>query len=343
MQGIITKYPTFCPTLPEKKHTEKKLLNNDYILKLRRCGFDDIANRVAECGDFLVFSLQEHLITSERRRRLKRANMCKDRFCAYCNWRRAINLSDELRKALERLKGERGVEVLFLTLTAKNGLIECLRATIKHMNEAFKRLTQTKRFKSSVLGYVKAIEILGSKTKNGESHVHFHCLLVVPKSYFSGKYYIKHAEWVEMWKKALRVDYEPVVDVRRVRAKKNWSEERSASRETIKYSLKHTDLVNRTDEDFRNIILQTKGMRFISTGGLLRKMINLQRVEDAEIKQDLDPLWVEIAEEIYKWLSGDYRLYDVNLSGAELAETNNEAREKLYFSAPPTRACLSCR
>lgn len=332
MQGIITKYPTFCPTLPERKHTEKKLLNNDYILKLQKCGFDDIANKVAECGDFLVFSLQEHLTTSEQRRRLKRANMCKNRFCAYCNWRRAINLSNELKKALERLKSERGVEVLFLTLTSKNEAIERLRATIKHMNEAFHRMQRTKRFKSSILGYIKAIEILGNKTKNGESHVHFHCLLVVPRSYFSGKYYIKQEEWVEMWKKALRVDYEPIVDVRRVRAKKDYSSEFVASKETIKYSVKHTDLVNRTDEDFRHIINQTKGMRFISTGGVLKEMIKLQRIENAEIKQDLEPFWVEIAEEIYKWLSGDYRLYDVNLSSTEPENRNNKVIENLYFS-----------
>jgi len=332
VQGIITKYPTFYPTLPEKKHTEKKLLNNDYILKLQKCGFYDIANRVAECGNFLIFSLQENLIISERRRRLKRANMCKDRFCVYCNWRRAINLSNELKNALEQLKSERDIEILFLTLTAKNEPIERLRKTIKSMNEAFHRMQRTKRFKKSILGYIKAIEILGSKTKNGESHVHFHCLLIVPKSYFSGKYYINRKEWVEMWKKALRVDYDPIVDVRRVRAKKDYSSEFAASKETIKYSVKHTDLVNRTDEDFIHIIKQTKGMRFISTGGKLREMIKLQRIEKAKINRDLEPFWIEIAEEVYKWLSGDYRLYDVNLSSTEPENRNNKVIENLYFS-----------
>ena len=299
------------PRLNEPKHATKKLINNNYIIKLQKCGFNKIAEEVLHCGDYLTFSLQEHIMTSEQRRRLKRANMCKNRFCSYCNWRRSLNLTDELRRALEHIKKQRQIEILFLTLTAKNEPIERLRETIKYMNNAFHKMQRTKRFKSSILGYIKAIEVLGSKTPSGQSHVHFHCLLVVPSYYFKTKYYIKHSEWVEMWQKALRVDYTPIVDVRRIKAKGNWSAEKSASKETIKYSIKHTDLTSRTDEDFTHIINQTKGMRFISTGGILKEMINLQRIEDAKIKQEPDPYWYEIAEEIYQWMNGDYRLKEI--------------------------------
>jgi hypothetical protein len=115
-----------------------------------------------------------------------------------------------------------------------------------------------------------------------------------------------------MWKKALRADYDPIVNVKRIKPRGNWSAEKSASKETIKYSIKHTDLTSRSDEDFTHIINQTKGMRFISTGGILKKMINLQRVEDAEIKQEPDPFWYEIAELFYTWSNGDYVLVEKN-------------------------------
>ena len=101
-------------TLQETKHAYKKLHSNNYIIKLKKCGFSKTAEDVLNCADYLLFSLQEHIMTSEQRRRLKRANMCKNRFCSYCNWRRSLNLTDELRRALEHLKEQRQVEILFL-------------------------------------------------------------------------------------------------------------------------------------------------------------------------------------------------------------------------------------
>lgn len=304
--------------LQETKHSEHKLQNNDYIIKLLKCGFSSRADNVLHCSSYLVFSLQQNIYTSDERIRLKRANFCKDRFCSTCNWRRSLNLARELQNALEAIKEQRKVEILFLTLTAKNEPIERLRETIREMNKSFQRLIQTKRFKRAVLGFIKAVEILGSKTPAGQSHVHFHCLLVVPKSYFTSRDYIKHADWVAMWKKALRADYDPVVNVKKIKPRGNWSAERSASKETIKYSIKHTDLTSRSDEDFTHIINQTRGMRFVSTGGILKEMINLQRVEDELIQNDKEPLWYEIAELIYEWLNGDFYLKQTNRVNATM-------------------------
>jgi len=308
MTEIIPQQPS--ETLTESKHTKHKLQNNDYILKLHSCGFFKKADNVLQCSSYLVFSQQQHIETMNERIRLKKAHFCKDRFCSTCNWRRSLNLTRELQNALEAIREQRKVEILFLTLTAKNEPIERLRETIQYMNKAFHRMQRTKRFKGSILGYVKAVEILGSKTPAGHSHVHFHCLLVVPAKYFKDHRYIKHSEWVAMWRKALRADYDPIVNVKRIKPKKNsqFTDIQSATRETIKYSIKHTTLTTRTNEDFSHIIIQTRGMRFISTGGILKEMINLQRVEDDLIGESKEPLWVEIAELFYEWLGGDYRL-----------------------------------
>ncbi|WP_353622258.1 protein rep [Helicobacter felistomachi] len=40
-----------------------------------------------------------------------------------------------------------------------------------------------------------------------------HSVLVMPLSYFSNNY-ITQAQWVEMWAKALRSDYKPIVHIR---------------------------------------------------------------------------------------------------------------------------------
>ena len=42
---------------------------------------------------------------------------------------------------------------VFLTLTVKNPPVTELRDTLKHMNDSWQRLIQTKRFKSGVAGF----------------------------------------------------------------------------------------------------------------------------------------------------------------------------------------------
>ena len=50
------------------------------------------------------------------------------------------------------------------------------------------------------------------------AHPHFHALLLVKPSYFKGQGYIKQGDWTEMWRKALRADYLPSVNVKAVKA-----------------------------------------------------------------------------------------------------------------------------
>jgi len=299
--------------LDEIEFKVKKLMSNDIVIKLDNCNFIKYAQNVMSCSSYLVFSVQEHISTKEHRKRLKEANFCKFKYCPMCAWRKARNLSGQLLQALEAIQSEREVEFIFLTLTIKNPPISKLKQSVNHMNESFKRLTQTKKYKQAVLGQLKSLEILGDNTPVGEVHPHFHCLLVVPKNYFTSRYYIKQGEWQEMWKKALRVDYSPSVDVRKIRVKKNsnLSALQSAVFEVAKYAVKYTDLVSRPDNDFKEIINQTFRMRFYSTGGLLREKINLKKVEEDLINFDenIEEEWQEISEELYRWVNSDYFLY----------------------------------
>ncbi|MCG2916495.1 protein rep, partial [Escherichia coli] len=55
---------------------------------------------------------------------------------------------------------------------------------------------------------------------DGSAHPHFHTLMMVPPSMLSGRDYIKHERWVDLWRGCLRVDYDPNVDVRAVKPRK---------------------------------------------------------------------------------------------------------------------------
>ena len=298
--------------LPEKKHAQHKLLNNDLILKLNDCGFANYAQQVINCATSLTFSIQEHIQTKELRRRLKYANFCKFRFCATCGWRRNINLTRELLKAFLLVEQERKVKYLFLTLTIKNRPTNELKNAVKEINLAFKRMSERKVFKSAILGHFKAIEILGDNTPSGEVHPHLHVLLVVPNGYYSGNYYIRQSKWTEMWQKALKIDYTPVIDIRPVKAKpmSNLSPLQSAVMEVAKYATKQTKLTGQTDEDFKNIVKQTKGMRFYSTGGILKEKMNLDEIDNdlIALSREQEAFWVEIYEEFYQWEQANYIL-----------------------------------
>src|SRR5690625_7710341 len=80
-----------------------------------------------------------------------------------------------------------------------------------------------------------------------------HVLLCVKPSYFnSSENYISQKQWTAFWKRAMKLDYDPIVDVRAIKPKnKSKSDIKSAIDETAKYPVKHTDFM--TDDEERNL------------------------------------------------------------------------------------------
>ena len=110
------------------------------------------------------------------------------------------------------------------------------------------------------------------------AHPHFHALLLVKPSYFKGQGYIKQADWVEMWAKALRADYLPSVNVKAVKAtldEKGRKQLDKAICETLKYSVKPSDLALERDKGawLHEMTKQVHKMRFIATGGVLKGIL----------------------------------------------------------------------
>ena len=115
-----------------------------------------------------------------------------------------------------------------------------------------------------------------------------------------------------MWKKALRIDYMPIIDIRPIKPKpkSKLTALQSAVFEVAKYSVKHTQLVGQRDEDFKNIIRQTHKMRFYSTGGILKEKMSLDEIDEdlVGLSQEQEALWQELYEEFYTWEQGNYVL-----------------------------------
>ena len=275
------------------------------------------AEQVLNCGVSLWFHLKEHQITKEQKLKLAEMYTCKDRFCPFCNWRRQLKYSKLVYEYLDELQTKKSLRYIFLTLTVPNCHIDDLKATIQHMNKSFERLSKTKAYKKAVLGHFKALEILGDNTKGAEAHPHFHILLIVDKNYFTSKNYISQKEFLQMWRDATRNQNITQVNIKKIKPKKNsnLTALQSAVFEVAKYSVKHTDLVRKSDYVFTKILNQTRNMRFFSTGGILKEMINLLKCDEdlIQFNKDVEALWIEIEEEIYRWQNGDFYLEKINV------------------------------
>lgn len=116
-------------------------------------------------------------------------------------------------------------------------------------------------------------------------HPHLHVLLLVPASYF-GKGYIKQTRWREWWMESARLDYAPVVDVRRGYVRKTEDSGRresvAAAIEAAKYISKATDAAA-LGPDLVNLEDQIRRVRMISVSRPLGQFVRPDPIEGAEM------------------------------------------------------------
>lgn len=235
------------------------------------------------CGNFLIFGN-----TEEGKKKLVQAHFCHMRLCPTCNWRRSIKLFSQVSEITEVLLREKpSARFIFLTLTVKNPSATELSATLDKMNEGFKYLVDkhktfapAQKLKKNLLGYLKAVETTYN-SKEDTYHIHIHCLLAVRGSYFS-KGYIKQKEYTEMWKKAMHLDYIPLVDVRVVK-----HSSAKAIAEIAKYPTKTADILSLSNENQAISALVTlhrtfHHRRLVTFGGIFRQIKARLKLDDVE-------------------------------------------------------------
>ena len=161
------------------------------------------------------------------------------------------------------------------------------------MNKAFDLMMKYKKIKKNMLGYLKATEVTVNQ-KDGSYNQHLHVLVFVKSTYFSGKSdnYISQAELTEFWKKALKIDYTPIVNIKAVKPKADEKEKGviGAVYETAKYPVKSIDyLTSDRHENLQRVDDLEKGLkrkRLISFGGIfkeIRKELQLEDVESGDL------------------------------------------------------------
>jgi hypothetical protein len=129
------------------------------------------------------------------------------------------------------------------------------------------------------------------------AHPHIHALLMVPASYFSHGY-IKQSEWQKQWMMAARLDYPPVVDVRRTYVSKDRDDGRSTEAaaiwEAAKYLAKASEIQNIASQvDVLHEQLAHVRLYAVSHG--LRQFVRSDQIDSVEMT-DEDLLSVSCTE-----------------------------------------------
>ncbi|CAA4054920.1 replication protein Rep [Staphylococcus aureus] len=119
------------------------------------------------------------------------------------------------------------------------------------MSKAFNKLKMYTKVKKNLVGFLRSTEVTVNKN-DGSYNQHMHVLLCVENAYFRKKEnYITQTEWVDLWKKALQVDYRPVANIKAIKPNQKGDKDiQAAIKETSKYSVKSSDFL--TDDDERN-------------------------------------------------------------------------------------------
>lgn len=238
--------------------------------------FEDYRTRIDRCAQILLFGSRLD-VQGQRTIRLKSAFFCRVRNCPVCQWRRSLMWKARLGNALPLIERDYPKACwLHLTLTVRNCPITDLRNTLKLMNAAWKRLSELKKFPA--VGFFKSLEV--TRSNDGSAHPHFHILMMVMPNYFGGNY-IKQDKWVEMWKKALRVDYDPGAYIQRIKTESR-RDKLDSIKEVAKYTVKGDDLVI-DSEWLLEYTKQVHKTRAISLGGILKQYLSEDEATNEEL------------------------------------------------------------
>lgn len=307
------------------KKVRSLLMSSHYEGLEKRIGapyYGKKAEKISNCAECLTFKREKET----GRLKLYQAYFCKVRLCPMCAWRRSLKIAYHNKLIVEEANKQYKPAWIFLTLTVKNVEGDQLKQKITDMMQGYRKLFQYKKVKTGTLGFFRALEITKNHKEN-TYHPHFHVLIPVKRNYF-GKSYIKQAEWTSLWKKAMKLDYTPIVHVQRVKGKKGIDaeaiekevreamEEQKAILEISKYPVKDTDVLRGngvTEENLDTVYYLDDALsarRLIGYGGILKdihKELNLTDAEDGDlikIEEDNDEVANETFEVMAHWHVG---------------------------------------
>lgn len=267
----------------------------------------EVAPKMFGCGSVMLFRRYEGGALE-----LAHTFFCKQRLCPMCAWRRSLKSFHQLSTIMDFVDKARIARYgapyayILITLTLRNTDILDLPETLDLMLESFRTIYRSKKWGDAIKGCHRTLEITYNKETN-TFHPHLHLLCAVNPSYFQSSAYISQKAMQAMWKKALRIAYDPIVDIRKV------EDTGGAIAETAKYVTKDDDWSLLPDDKAEAVVaalhVALKNRKLYALYGVFRKafralhmtdedgnLINPQETDEQllrEIRQDLK--WTLVA------------------------------------------------
>lgn len=299
-----------------KKPTEKKRMQYKFIELMKNNKLVSLKNlnvaRLQVCGDFLLF-----LKSKNNAYRLKKANLCNNRFCPLCSSLRAKKNAVIVLELMEYIREIKKLEFVFFTLTAPNIVGEKLEEEIKEFNNSFKELIRSKEFRKVCKGYIRKLEVTYNRER-ADFHPHFHIVMAVNQSYFKSKDYISTALLKTLWRKFKKNDSIEAVDMRKV--KMNSIKE---VLEIATYCTKSSDLYNNGQEVFDYFYSALRGKQEITYSGIFADVKKLRDNGELKIEniKSLEEIQEKAIEKVWhKWKKENqeyYKYFKQELTEAE--------------------------
>lgn len=277
--------------------TEHKKSSDNLLHAVRHLFGPKYGMRLSQCSSELLVEYR-----SSGESKIRPMHTCDKRWCPICQWRLSMRRWAAIVTALPAIvEANAPLSWLMLTLTVRNVPISDLRQTVRHVLQSWRRLTQIKAWPA--VGWLRSVELTINPTTR-EAHPHIHALLAVKPSYFSGHSYISQSRWVELWQRALKADYPPIVDIRRVKPlsdpelaglSQSVREAMGGVAEVAKYITKPAD-ISRMPEDVVSAIEALRHVRMMEGGGILKGILSADE-DEPESSDALD----EVERRVCYW------------------------------------------
>src|SRR5699024_12689938 len=110
--------------------------------------------------------------------------------------------------------------LLFLKLTVRNYYEGTeLNKSLSDMYKSFNRMMKYKKINKNLVGFKLATEVTVNNIDNSYNQ-HMHVLVCVESTYFyNTENYVNQKQWIQFWKRAMKLDYDPNVKVQMIRPK----------------------------------------------------------------------------------------------------------------------------
>jgi plasmid rolling circle replication initiator protein Rep len=288
----------------------------------RVVNYEKRAENVKFCGSCLEFMK----LSESEQKKLINANFCRVPLCPMCQWRKSMRTFFEVSKIM-KIVDMRYVNYVpvFLTLTVKNCAIEDLGGVLDNMFKGWHDFMRSNSLNPEVKGertnivkgWFRALEVtydgdeyIGKRRYNNAKkyyddrgikvgdenpnyntfHPHFHVIMLVERRYFTGKDYMHTSDWVQLWRKSARLDYDPVCDIRRARTSTG---KRKEVAEVAKYTYKDAEILSKkiSDEKQETVVKYLSGAlhgrRLYAYGGVMKEIAAELKLNAADDKADL--------------------------------------------------------